>query len=104
MQRKPSHFGSYCQLSSAGISSTDFVSIGGNGGLIVNAILNRRVSRVAAWFEFRRARAMQHRALDGNVSEFLSIGRGTKQQSSATHIATPDEIGRETQTLAEMRE
>src|SRR5690242_18270139 len=33
-QRKPSHLGSYCQLSPRGISSTDLASIGGYGGLI----------------------------------------------------------------------
>jgi hypothetical protein len=32
MQRKPSHFGSYCQPSPVGISSTKRDSIGGNGG------------------------------------------------------------------------
>ena len=32
-QRKPSHFGSYCQLSPTGMSSTDRASIGGNGVL-----------------------------------------------------------------------
>jgi hypothetical protein len=28
MQRKPSHFGSYCHASPSGITSTDFASIG----------------------------------------------------------------------------
>ena len=37
-QRKPSHFGSYCQSSPIGMSSTERVSIGGNGGFIGSGI------------------------------------------------------------------
>src|SRR5207248_5678361 len=32
-QRKPSHFGSYCQPGPIGISSTDFASIGSSGDM-----------------------------------------------------------------------
>src|SRR5438105_4612882 len=34
MQRKPSHFGSYCHSSPTGISSTKRASIGGSGGFM----------------------------------------------------------------------
>src|SRR2546430_16293099 len=43
MQRKPSHFGSYCQPPSDGICSTERDSMGGKGGLIVKPILGERV-------------------------------------------------------------
>src|ERR1700722_17054601 len=38
MQRKPSHFGSYCQCLPTGIWSTDSASIGLNGGRTGKAI------------------------------------------------------------------
>src|SRR5438477_3797555 len=41
-QRKPSHFGSYCQPGPTGISSTDFASIGGSGGVSVADIVGVR--------------------------------------------------------------
>src|SRR2546430_731847 len=43
MQRKPSHFGSYCQPPSDGICSTERDSMGGKGGFIVKPILGERV-------------------------------------------------------------
>jgi hypothetical protein len=45
MQRKPSHFGSYCHCLPAGISSTERASIGGSGGFIAKAILCRNGCR-----------------------------------------------------------
>src|SRR3977135_321042 len=42
MQRKPSHFGSYCQSSPNGISSTDRASIGGSGGLSFKAMMHSK--------------------------------------------------------------
>src|SRR5438046_9587320 len=41
-QRKPSHFGSYCQPGPTGISSTDFASIGGSRGVSVADIVGVR--------------------------------------------------------------
>src|SRR4051794_41784347 len=106
MQRNPSHFGSYCQSSPMGISSTDFPSIGGNGGLIGKGMtvlrlasapladsksqftsikisykppLYRRVPRISPRLEFRRTRSMQDRAGNGNVIQFLAIGGAAEQ-------------------------
>jgi len=39
---------------------------------------------------------------NGNISEFLPIGRATQHQSTAAHVAAPNEIDRETKPVFEM--
>jgi hypothetical protein len=54
-QRKPSHFGSYCQPAPVGIASTDDASIGASGGLtagkLIEVIITRGETAVLRIFE-----------------------------------------------------
>jgi hypothetical protein len=62
MQRKPSHFGSYCHSSPTGISSTERASIGGSGGLSWSGMIYfvyLRGSSFGGRFPFRTAPATQ---------------------------------------------
>ena len=68
-QRKPSHFGSYCQSSPTGISSTERASIGGNGGLI--------------------GRAMNQDACAPNQSVILSEAKNLTNSVYVRSLATP---------------
>src|SRR5438270_12613315 len=54
--------------------------------------------------ELRRAFSFSHGAGDGDVAHLAAIDSATEKQSTAAHIAAADEIGGETETLAEMFE
>src|SRR5690242_18898257 len=111
-QRKPSHFGSYCQRSPAGISSTERASIGGSGGWIGIGQRSTAISagrtgkmpvlgRIPARLELRRTFSFSHSALHRDVAEFGAIDRTTQQQSAPAHVAAPDKFGRELDSLAQ---
>src|SRR5215212_3606318 len=131
MQRKPSHFGSYCHSLPVGNSSTDRASIGGSGGLIGDFIVggrvgyyagrsslsNRgyfgfvnfltsdpRVSWISSRFKLWRALSMQNGSGDRDIAQLLAISCASQQQPATAHISPSHEVVRESQLLAEVGE
>ena len=80
-QRNPSHFGSYCQLSPTGISSTERASIGGSGGFRERAIIRlkcchpeRSEARGTPWNSFWARGVVVRRASGSFDSASLRSG------------------------------
>ena len=59
---------------------------------------------ISSRLELRWALSFSHGASDRDVAELAAVDGAAEEQSAAAHVAAPDEIGGETETLPKMLE